>query len=278
MSAAGRPRGWVVVVALACFGLVITGGACLGRTQRLPQTQASPSQPQRLLFSDEFSGTRLDSSKWGTCYPWFESTGCTNEGNPELEWYLPEQVTVGGGALHLTAVRNPVVGVDDHGRAKRFDYRSGMVTTARHFEFTYGRVEFKARAPLGRGLWPTLWLLPTDESPTPEIDIMEAWDEDPWHVALLYHGSPSYVPSQWAAVNDISRGWHTYTLDWSPGALIWSVDGDQVFRVDSGVPSTPMYLVANLAVSGDPVHAPDASTPATASLDIASVRVWALSS
>jgi beta-glucanase (GH16 family) len=263
-------RGRFVAITLAASALALAGAPSCGRTQAMPL-----SNRQQLVFSDTFTGNSLNTSKWGTCYPWFSTTGCTNEGNQELEWYLPEQVTVGGGALHLTALRRPVAGVDALGREKVFDYRSGMVTTAGHFQLTYGRIEFKVRAPRGRGLWPALWLLPVDGSSLPEVDIMEAYGEDPWQVALTYHGSLSFVPAQAVFVNDISSGWHTYALDWSRSALTWFVDGHQAFVVDHGVPQKPMYLLADLAVSGSSPHSADATTPGTARLDIASIRVWA---
>src|SRR2546429_933152 len=62
------------------------------------------------VFADSFSAGSLDRSKWDTCYPWAAGAGCTNEGGPELEWYVPGQVSVGGGALHLAVRKEPVTG------------------------------------------------------------------------------------------------------------------------------------------------------------------------
>jgi beta-glucanase (GH16 family) len=150
-----------------------------------------------------------------------------------------------------------------------------MVTTAGHFQFTYGRVEFQARAPRGRGLWPALWLLSADGSGRPEIDLMEAYCEDVWQLLLTYHPKQGDPPQYLALVNDISSGWHTYALDWRPDSLIWYVDGHRMFSVDHDVPYQPMYLIANLAVSGTPPHQPDATTPNAAQFEVARVRVWA---
>jgi beta-glucanase (GH16 family) len=262
-----RPMiGLAVVLALI---VSIAGVLLVIHPQTIPPTHS------RLIFTDEFPGTELDRSKWRTCYPWFRTTGCTNHGNPEMEWYLPEQISVKGGVLHLTARHTATEGYDAQGHLREFAYRSAMVATAGLFDFTYGRVEFEARAPRGRGLWPTLWLLPTDESSTPEIDVMEAYCEDVWQVFLTYHGINGYTPQQIVLVNDISSGWHSYSLDWRPDSLVWYVDGRRVFSVDQNVPHEPMYLIANLAVSGTPPHKPDATTPDTAQFEVASVRVWA---
>jgi beta-glucanase (GH16 family) len=260
----------VIVVALV-LGLAVSIAAVLLVTC----TPTMRPMQSGLVFSDDFGGQNLDRGKWGTCYPWFNTTGCTNHGNSELEWYRPEQVSVQNGVLHLTAQRNLIQGFDAQGRAKDFTYRSGMVTTAGHFEFTYGRVEFQARAPRGRGLWPALWLLPADGSSPPEIDVMEAYGEDVWQVFVTYHGTRTYAPQQIAFVNDISSGWHSYAVDWRHDSLTWYVDGRRIFNVDHGVPHKPMYLIANLAVSGSPPHQPDATTPDRAQFDLATVRVWA---
>jgi beta-glucanase (GH16 family) len=192
----------------------------------------------------------------------------------ELEWYLPGQVSVRGGALHLTVQKEQVLGADREGSPRWFPYRSGMVTTAGHYEFTYGQVEFQARAPRGRGLWPALWLLPGNESWPPEIDIMEAHGEDADHVMVSYHRTRSEALQAVVPVTGGIGTWHLYALDWRPDSLTWYVDQRPVFSVQRGVPHQPMYLLANLAMAGDTKHAPDSTTPASTSFDIAQVRVW----
>src|SRR5712692_8923394 len=82
-----------------------------------------PGGFRHLAFQDDFSGTKLDRSRWTTWYPWGRLRGCTN-GNDEQEWYLPGQVTVGDDALHLTA---------DVREVHHHSYISGMVTTWRRF-------------------------------------------------------------------------------------------------------------------------------------------------
>lgn len=52
---------------------------------------------------------------------------------------------------------------------------SSSVTTAGKKEFLYGRIEIRARIPVGKGAWPAIWLLGRSmEWPScGEIDIME---------------------------------------------------------------------------------------------------------
>jgi hypothetical protein len=89
-------------------------------------------QSWKLTFDSAFSGSQLDPSVWGTCYPWWPSGGCTNFGNThdrELEWYKASQDQVSDGALHLVAQREPTLGLSKSGAPKEYACRSGMVTT-----------------------------------------------------------------------------------------------------------------------------------------------------
>jgi len=55
--------------------------------------------------------------------------------------------------------------------------------TAESFAFKYGRVEVKAKTPVGDWLWPAIWLLPKDQEygqwpASGEIDIFESRGND----------------------------------------------------------------------------------------------------
>lgn len=57
--------------------------------------------------------------------------------------------------------------------------QSARVRTVKSFNFRYGRVEFKAKLPVGDWLWPALWLLPARQEygnwpASGEIDVMES--------------------------------------------------------------------------------------------------------
>lgn len=226
----------------------------------------SPPRGSHLVFSDNFSGTTLNPSKWTTCYPWYPPTGCTNAANGELEWYLPQQVSVSGGELHLTAQRQPTVGAGHH-----YAYRSGLVTTYGRFAFTYGYVSFDARWPVGAGLWPGVWMLPTNQQPYPEIDILEANNRPAGTADQVLHtksGSPLVL------IRNLAPTWHRFALNWTPTSLTFYIDGKARLTVTQDVPDQPMYLLANLAVGGYFPGSPNQATPFPSSLDIKSVEVW----
>lgn len=235
-----------------------------------------------LAFADEFQGRRLNSRHWVTCY-WWDKGGCTNGATNERQWYLPGNVTVSGGALHLVARKQTVRGSD----GRWYPYTSGIVTTGRlthntqrspRFAFRYGRVVARIRMPAGRGLWPAFWLLPASQRSRPEIDVVEVRGQHPrrMHAHLHYlAGGEKHDPGHHWTGADTSAGWHNYAIDWSPGSIVWSVDGHVVWRFTkrAAIPHQRMYLLLNLAVGGWPGD-PVAATPFPSELDVDYVRVW----
>ena len=298
-SRRGLIAGILVLLAVAALvaGLAVTGRQpTAGNTPVPPSTSDSPSTsdppstsdsptasdrpresgvPQRVLFQENFDGAQLDRAVWNTCH-WWDDRGCTIDSNNEMEWYTPEQVSVSGGALHLTAAEVETSG--SNGRS--YPFRSGMVTTGPRFQdgpskfaFTYGSVEARLLLPAGRGLWPAFWMLPATSQSLPEIDILEVIGQNPSELLMHLHpqdgeeapGKRYRLPGA-----NFAEAWHTLRLDWAPGHLAYFVDGRQVWQLEGEqVPAEPMYLVFNLAVGGAYPGEPDESTrfPATFAID-----------
>jgi beta-glucanase (GH16 family) len=274
MSAAGpfprRPHGWcsqrkggekrpiwrISSVRAPFLALLMLAGtaAWSGGTA----TAASPSEPTAgltLAFHQTFSGTRLDTAAWSTCYPWFRAkSGCTNYGNPPDTWYLPSADKVSGGALHLVATETPTRGFTKSGSHKTFPYASGMVTTKKSFDFTYGYVRIAAKVPGGTGTWPALWLLPKSEGWPPEIDIMENWGSvHTIQTTVIWSASGAVADAYKSPVSpsSLTTEYHTYGLLWEPGSLTWYLDGKVVDTYTGAyVPHQPMYFLADLAIDG----------------------------
>ena len=107
----------------------------------------------QVVWSDEFDGVAVDPAKWV-----FQiADGCPalcGWGNNELEYYRSENAIVSGGLLTLTA-REEMFG----GR----DYTSARMRTINLGDWLYGRLEMRAKMPIGQGIWPAFWMLSTDE-------------------------------------------------------------------------------------------------------------------
>ena len=237
-----------------------------------------------LVFSDDFTGTELDESKWTRCY-WWDWEGCTNEGNNNLQWYQPDDVYVSDGTLKLRAQIRDAEGTNE----QSYKYTSGMVTTGRgssdlnespRFAFQYGYAEMRAKVPAGKGLWPAFWLLPITHESKPEIDVMEILGDTPHITRMHYHyldenGRRTSPGHDWIGPN-FAGDWHTYAVSWQPDAIIWYVDNIERWRYtnESTISAEPMYLILNLAVGGNWPGAPNDDTPFPSIYEIDYVRVW----
>ena len=231
----------------------------------------------RMVFSDEFRGSSLDTGKWNSSYRW----GPHWIINSEQQFYVDRindpnfghnPFSFDGEHLNITAQRTP-----DYLRSKASNqpYLSGALTTYNKFRMRYGYVEIRARLPRGQGLWPAFWLLHQhDNDRRPEIDVMEMLGHQPNLVYNTYHwvenGSARRSPSFEVWGPDYSQDYHTYGMQWEPGRITWFVDGEMRNQfLDGNVSWEEMYLLVNLAVGGWWPGNPNQETqfPATMSID-----------
>jgi beta-glucanase (GH16 family) len=111
---------------------------------------------KKLVWSDEFKGKGLpDSTKWG----YDVGTGCPQIcgwGNNELQYYTANNTNnarVENGMLVVEARKENIADAK---------YSSARLVTKNKGDWKYGRVDVKAKLPAGRGMWPAIWMLPTD--------------------------------------------------------------------------------------------------------------------
>lgn len=255
----------------------------------LPQTTVAHAG-WKLTFSDEFDGAAVDTSKWKFSDLWGNQT---LSGNGEKQCYVPGAVTQSNGMLRLEAKRSVTPAAACHGAGADLPFTSGMVTTApcqgyehseackdhKAFDQFYGYFEMRARLPKGKGLWPAFWLVPTDGSWPPEIDIVEVLGHTPSTVYDTYHYFDATNTRQKAGgvyqTHDLSSTFSTFGLDWKPGLLVWYVDGRETFRFSGpGITSKRMYVLLNLAVGGYWPGDPDATTAFPAVMEVDYVRIY----
>jgi Ca2+-binding RTX toxin-like protein len=140
--------------------------------------------------------------------------------------------------------------IDEQSAAtKQYEFTSGMISSQSSFWQTYGYFEMTAELPEGAGAWPAFWMLPVDNSWPPEIDILEAFGDQPNQVHTATIGSGGTADT-WSQV-DTSGGMHSYGVKWTPYDITFYVDGVEIMSTPT--PSdfhTQMYLIANLAVGG----------------------------
>ncbi|HEU5048486.1 MAG TPA: glycoside hydrolase family 16 protein [Rickettsiales bacterium] len=229
---------------LANIGLAIAQTGC-------PSPQ--PYSNMTLTFFDTFKNGVLDTSKWTTV-----AAGGANAINNELQAYIPSGVQVlSTGGLRLQANQQSFW---------TQNYTSGEIVSRGHFTQTYGRFEMSAKMPNGNGLWPAFWLLPDSGQWPPEIDVLEYIYAPNGFMpnypnttsgafqALHWKDSTGNRSIGFTKYGDFGSTYHTYTIDWRPGSLVYIIDGIvQNCVIDDAttgtrVPSQPMYILANLAI------------------------------
>ncbi|MES2120783.1 MAG: glycoside hydrolase family 16 protein [Pseudomonadota bacterium] len=240
----------------------------------------------RLVWSDEFSGARLDLRKWRY------DTAFNKKGwfNGELQYYSagsPRNIRVRNGRLILEARRETPSRMRDWGGQH---YTSGKLVS-KGAGWTYGFYEVRAKLPCARGTWPAIWMLPTDMKKWPddgEIDIMEQVGAEPnliyasLHTALFNHVLKSQRSAQ-RVVPSSCTAFHRYQLDWRPDVILIGVDDRGILKVRNDQPggkgawpfNTPFQVILNLAMGGDWAAAKgidDAALPQRMEVDY--VRVW----
>lgn len=242
-----------------------------------------PAPAAKPEFKATFTGSSLDTSVWGTCYPepnLHFGNGCTNFGNPgEREWYRPSQVKVFGGVLHLVAQHEATPGRTKSGAPQTYECRSGMVTSYRSFDFEYGFVQVEAKIPEGSGLWPGLWLSASNFDFPPEMDLLEAWGGGAkFYAAGYFHFQTPKGPEQ--IVGDITTpgtrafGWHTFGLSWTKNQITWLLDGKVIMKTRKHIPHQKMYFIADLAEYTTKARPNVTKGQCSGTLEIRSVQVW----
>ena len=262
----GRVRGWVIVwCLLLIFALLLDPAMTVAMKPLTPGPARQPQRVWQLAFQDNFDGTALNQKLWETQFPW----GRDRSNVGELQWYAPDAFKVANSTLQIQAKPN------DPSASHR--YTSGLISTYKSFATQYGRFEIRCKIPQGKGLWPAFWLLPTDTSWPPEIDVFEALGDSTNTIHMTTHylesGQHQSTGAEFVG-SDFSKAYHTFATEWTDTSIVWYIDGVERHRVANRSPNVPMYLVANLAVGGNWPGAPDASTAFPASFQIDYIRAY----
>jgi beta-glucanase (GH16 family) len=235
----------------------------------------------KLVWADEFEKAGLpDSAKWSY------DVGGNGWGNKELEYYTKgdtANAVVRGGKLFITAKR---------GRMGNNEYSSARMVTKFKGDWLYGRIEVRAMLPAGRGMWPAIWMLPTDWKyggwpASGEIDIMENVGYMPDSVfgsahTKTFNHTIHTGKTRGLFVGDAYTAFHTYAVEWDEKQIRWFVDDNNYFsfaNTGRGFAEWPFdqrfHVILNVAVGGGwggQKGVDDAAFPASMVVDY--VRVY----
>jgi beta-glucanase (GH16 family) len=233
---------------------------------------SKPVKGYKLVFYDDFKNG-VDWTKWSYLYP-------GDQDNKGVLIYRKECVIKKDYGLCLIATTGITESGSRSGLTSDF---VGMLSSHKFLVFKYGIVDIVAKMPpKGFTYFPALWLY----DPTgwlPEIDMVELIGKsysDPYTSSAygsfthLWSNDGMYQPEKYYYPNpsnpnhqiycdaggickefnwfvnmgfDLSAGFHTYSIKWSPTELIWYIDKREVFRALTKIPQKEQHLVLNIA-------------------------------
>jgi beta-glucanase (GH16 family) len=218
-----------------------------------PSAVVAISNQWQMVWQDEFDAAQIDRNKWQ-----FE-VNCYGGGNDEQQCYTDrsDNAYLEGGVLKIRALKENFSGPSAQDDDPNYNlnntriqpYTSARLRTKNSGDWTYGRFEIMAKLPQGQGIWPAIWMLPTDWAyggwaGSGEIDIMEAvnlktlsdeagaaegqaesrilgtlhygraWPEN------VYSGQEFHLPDGINPADDF----HEYAIEWQAGEIRWYVD------------------------------------------------------
>jgi len=285
-------KGYLPAVVLAAFLALImadcepdptpTPTPVLPTPTSAPPT-ATPTADWKLVWADEFDGpdgSPADTTKWSF------NTGAGGWGNGEWQYYTDRTYNayIQDGALVIKARREDF---------KRSRYTSARLVTRGKGDWLYGRFEVRAKLPYGQGIWPAIWMLPTDVEygrwpASGEIDIMELVGHQPARVhGTLHYGNPhTFEGDRYDLAEGTFTGdYHVFALEWEPAEFRWYVDGyhyqTQTTWFTSSTKGTypapfdrRFHMILNVAVGGAWPGFPDETTTFPQYMYVDYVRVY----
>jgi hypothetical protein len=155
-------------------------------------------------------------------------------------------------------------------------FRDDLLVASEEPEFwgytpRYGQIEVRARGVLSPRSMMAFWLAGIEDKPqhSGEICVMEIFGDAvrPGRADVgigLHKFRDPVLVEQWSTVPlelDVAE-FHTYAVDWQPGSLVFTVDGEPVRRIDQS-PNYPVQLMLAVfdfpekATAGDEVPVPE---------------------
>lgn len=252
-----------------------------------------------MVWYDEFNGQKLDPAKWARL------ENSYGGGNYERQFYSTDKkyCHTKDGKLNISVYRDPHTTVD----GKTQPYSSAKIRTLHRAQWKYGRFEVRAKMPSGQGIWPAVWMLPS-QSPyggwasSGEIDIIESRGSEIDKTTGALHFGGEWPKNTYLAgaysfpEKNAAEDFHIYTLEWNKDQISWKVDGVEYQTIkkeqwhsqkapnNSSAPfDQAFHLIVNVAVDGrffdgtkqNSELLPDSAFPQTLQVDYIRIYQWA---
>jgi len=249
-------------------------------------------------FTDQFPGT-APSANWVHRMQFYQPSSMRNCSKGD-----PSAVAVSKGTMRLSVLRDPAMPAGSCTAYKQdgtvignFDYRlNGHVSTDGHQFLKYGVVAARIKFQPRQGQHASLWMQPQDPTYIPnafeggaEIDIIEYFGDGVPNGGLtsfVYNPTASGVSQKiggWIKkperyLSDKKDGWskryHVFSVEWSPTAYVFRIDGRETARITQGISGVPQFPILSLLSSDYELKKlkGEANLPQTMSVDW--IRFW----
>ncbi len=220
-------------------------------------SKKSKEHKLKLVWSDEFNYKGLpDSTKWGF------DVGGNGWGNNEAQFYTKADTNnaiVGKGFLSIIARKE---------KYENKEYTSARMITKGKADWSFGRVDIRAKLPKGRGTWPAGWMLGSNINTVGwpqcgEVDILEHVGYDPDTIVGSIH-STSYnhvkgtQKTKRIFIKNPYTEFHVYGCEWNTEKMVFLLDGMPYLTVPNEHKTekewpfnNPMFVILNVAVGGN---------------------------
>jgi beta-glucanase (GH16 family) len=248
-----------VVIIATLIATVMGCNAFKSPLQSIPEypnyESARKSITWDLVWSDEFDYRGLpDPSNWDY------EVGYVR--NNELQYYTES-------SIENARVENGLLIIETRKKSpSKIFYTSASLVTYKSKSWLYGRIEVRAKLPIGRGIWPAIFMIGRniEEVGWPacgEIDIMENVGFDP----DIIHGNIHTQAYNWVLGTNKGatiriplphKSFHIYAIEWFEDKIDFFVDDKRYFTYeneDTGWETWPFaekfFLIINTAFGGD---------------------------
>jgi len=209
-----------------------------------------------LIWQDEFD---VDGAPLAANWNYDIGTGRNGWGNFEAQYYTdrPDNVVVADGLLKITAKKENYEGEE---------YTSSRLKTEGKFDFTYGRMDVRAKLPDGGGTWPAIWTLGSNFSivgwpKCGEIDVMEYVGNNPGIVQSALHtpsSSGNTVNVKSTSITNETTEFHVYSVIWSESQISFLIDDERFYTYKPAIQdentwpyTASQFLILNIAMGGN---------------------------
>lgn len=248
-----------VIIGLALIAIYSTScktqSGTIAENRAYIQKEGRAQKKWKLVWEDNFNGSRIDSSKW-TKVP---------AGGSAWNKHMtsdPACYRIKDGRLTLIGINNPDRSADSR------PFLTGGIYSKGKFAFQYGKIEIRAKLGTARGAWPAMWMLAATNKHgayprNGEIDIMEHLNND----SVVYQTIHSYytldlkqdkTPPHYGTAKYKNGEYNVFGLMWYPDKIVYLLNGKKTFtypRVSGVDPSEwpfdqPFYILIDQQLGG----------------------------